>query len=458
MKRLIVMGLLLGGTSALAAPPRFRVSASPVSESYIVVLDGAAIRSAGLDVRGALARIGASEQIQVTKVFESAIIGAGVRMPESTAVRLSRHPLVEFVEENGYVTGAGTQNYPPWGLDRIDQRFLPLTSPGQYNYLVRGSGVHVYLLDSGLHPNSEFTGRIGAGYGAVSDGRGTDDCAGHGTIAASIVGGTTYGVAKGVTLHPVRINGSNCANPPTGDWLDLIEGVEWVKNNRVNPAVALLNVEGAGNTAADMAIQSAIDSGLLFVFPSGNSGVDACLITPARVGGGITVGATTSSDAAYFTGNQGTCVDIFAPGVLTLGSGLNGEPVWATGTSFSGPAVLGIAAMYLSANPGASYTATTNAIVGQATQNVITGVTPPTANRLAYSGFIQCASGLSLCSEACVNLQSDPYNCGACGNVCSFQCSAGSCVEPETCPTGQVDCCGDGTCAPPASCRHIVCQ
>jgi subtilisin family serine protease len=435
---------------------KFKRSADPVPERYIVVLNEE-LRSLGpVALESAARNLSDSQGGLLLRLYDTVLGGFAVRMSEQAAQKLSEDPRVRWVEEDGYVRGADIQANPPsWGLDRIDERTLPLDLA--YFHLLSGTGVRVYVLDSGIRvTHQDIAGRAFAGFGAVDDGWGTDDCNGHGTHVAATIGGTAFGVAKGVTLSSVRV--LNCSNQ--GTWIDFIEGVQWITANHIAPAVVNASISGAPNSSADLAVLQSIDAGLLYVMAAGNDALDACSFSPGRVGPALTVGATDVFDAVYAFSNQGTCVDIFAPGVniLSAGRANDTEQVARTGTSMAAPHVTGVAATYLSANPNAAPIDVVNAIVGNTTTNLITGLDQTTANRLLYSNFVSCLPGASVCAERCVDLQSDLMNCGACGVSCEYGCSGGQCsAPPPSCPPGKERCCPDNVCRYPAMCAKLGC-
>ena len=321
---------------------------------------------------------------QVLAVYKHALLGFAARLPEHAAEALTHDPRVESVEEDGVVTASTTQTSPPWGLDRIDQRNRPLDS--QYNYTPTGSGVHAYIIDTGIRAShSQFGGRAGgAGYTSINDGQGTNDCNGHGTHVAGTVGGSTYGVAKGVTLHAVRV--LDCAGNGTDS--TVISGVDWVTANRQLPAVANLSLGGGASTALDTAVQNMINAGVSTSVAAGNDyGANACNYSPARVAAAITVGSTTSSDAKSDFSNIGSCLDIFAPGSSIPSAWHTSDTATNTisGTSMATPHVAGVAALYLQNNPSASPATVRDAIVNTATTGVLTGIGTGSPNRLLYS-------------------------------------------------------------------------
>ena len=370
----LAAGVLLAIGSAAAFAGEFRAVENPVQGRYIVVLKQSAARlstEVGIKARVPdVARgMAAGHGAKLLRSYEHALRGFVVDADDRALAKLLADPRVAYVEEDGYARINATQNGATWGLDRVDQRNLPLSTT--YTYNTTAAGVHAYIIDTGmLATHNEFAGRVGNGFDAV--GGGTNDCHGHGTHVAGTVGGSTYGVAKGVTLHPVRV--LDCGG--SGTWAGVIAGIDWVAANRVLPAVANMSLGGGANASVDAAVANLTNAGVTVAVAAGNNSSDACGFSPARAPSAITVGSTTSTDAASSFTNWGTCLDIFAPGSSITSSWNTGNTATNTisGTSMASPHVAGAAALYLASNPSATPAAVRNALVANATPNKVTSI------------------------------------------------------------------------------------
>jgi subtilisin family serine protease len=359
-----------------------------ISNQYIVVLKNTVPKSNVASTANELARRHAGS---LRFVYEDALKGFSVQLPEAAAIALSQNPLVEYVEENSEGSVVDTQLNPPWGLDRIDQRDLPLNNT--YTYNATGAGVNAYIIDTGiLASHLDFGGRASLVADYVNEGCG--DCYGHGTHVAGTVGGSTYGVAKGVTIRAVKVcnGGGGCAVDAT------IAGVNYVTQQKQNnpgvPAVANMSLRFSPTTSLDNAVRTSINAGVTYVIAAGNDSDLASNYSPARVTEALTVGATDSSDNKAWFSNYGSVVDIFAPGVAITSAWIGSNTAMASldGTSMASPHVAGVAALYLQSNPGASPATVNQAIINNATPNRVINPGSGSPNRLLYSLFTPLAN------------------------------------------------------------------
>ena len=322
--------------------------------------------------------------VKVTHVFEHALKGMAVRLTAREAAVLAADPMVTSIEPDIAVHLDGTQTGATWGIDRTDQRGLPLS--GTFVYPDSGgAGVKAYIIDTGVRAtHSEFAGRVAPGYTAVVDGFGTDDCNGHGTHVAGTVGGRTYGIARQVTIVPVRV--LDCFG--SGTLSGVIAGIDWVTaNNKGAPAVANMSLGAAATATVDAAVERLVSAGVTAVVAAGNSNVDACGTSPARTPSAITVGATDSTDARAVYSNFGTCVDIFAPGTGITSSWIDSDTATNTisGTSMASPHVTGVAALIVAANPGTTPANVAATMMANATPNAVGNAGVGSPNRLLFS-------------------------------------------------------------------------
>jgi subtilisin family serine protease len=376
---------LVAACSQDAAGPAATEAAAPLlsqstdgSNRYIVVV------KEGANPRSVAAVLGITPEY----VYTTAVNGFAGTLNAGQLNALRHNRNVEYVEADGEVRASVVQTGATWGLDRIDQASLPLSTT--FGYLNTGLGVRAYIVDTGIRlTHAEVAGRASTGFDAVTAGGTGDDCNGHGTHVAGTVGGTTYGVAKAVSLVAVRV--LDCGGSGTN--AGVIAGVDWVASNAVLPAVANLSLGGGANTTLDNAVKNAISRGVTFVVAAGNGffgfAQPACNYSPARVPEAITVGATTTTDAKASYSNYGPCLDIFAPGSGITSSWYTNDTATNTisGTSMASPHVAGVAALYLQSNPGASPATVSGALIAGATLNKVTSAGSGSPNRLLFTAY-----------------------------------------------------------------------
>jgi subtilisin family serine protease len=348
---------------------------------YLVVLEEKALAVARV---GELAhQLSAPHAARVEHVYSRALQGFAATMTEEAALRLSNDPRVRYVEEDGEASLASTQANAPWGLDRMDQRAPPLDQTYHYNRI--GSGVHAYVIDSGIRlTHTEFGGRAVHGFSAIEDGNGSNDCNGHGTHVASTLGGATQGVAKGVTLHAVRVVGCS----PSSTWSQVIAGIDWVTAHHEKPAVATLSMTGEAMQAVDDAVAASINAGVFYVVAAGNGTKDACSSSPARLPAAMTVAATNRADAwASSFSNHGPCVDLFAPGEGITAAWSSSDTVLASlsGTSMASAHVAGVAALFLEGHPQATPEQVSAELTSSATPDTLSSLPTLSPNLLLYA-------------------------------------------------------------------------
>jgi subtilisin family serine protease len=362
------------GASTLA-PLVSTDTATAIPGRYIVMLeDGAATDAASLDW---VSRAGGT----VSTVYSTAIVGFAAELSPAALATVRAHDAVRYVAQDQIVTVQDIQDPATWGLDRVDQRNLPLNE--QYEYNRTGDGVTVYVIDTGINSTHvDFTGRIKPGYDATGIGN-TEDCNGHGTHVSGTVAGTEWGVAKEAFIVPVRVFG--CGS--SGTWEDLIEGMDWVAANHVDLSMATMSAGGGSFPPADEAGAGIVDSGILFSVAAGNGASDACGFSPAREPSLTTVGGTASTDRQYTATNYGTCLDIYAPGedVTSAWIGGTGAQNTISGTSMATPHVAGAVALRLEVKPDHSPKRLARWLKKKSSKGKVTNPGPGSPNRLLYT-------------------------------------------------------------------------
>jgi subtilisin family serine protease len=379
-----------GDTVTVAAPPAGEL----IPGQYIVVLRDDLVASAS--VAATAADMATTYGGELLQTYDAALNGFAIKFSEERSTNgvagLSQDERVELVEQDMTVSLAeeavieATQSNAPWGLDRIDQRNLPRN--GTFVYNRTGAGVRVYIIDTGIRTShSQFGGRAKDGLDAVDGSLPAADCNGHGTHVAGTVGGSTYGVAKGVALYAVRVLDCNGSGTNSG----VIAGINYVTNQKLAtpsiPMVANMSLGGGASSTLDAAIQTSINRGVTYAIAAGNA--NACNYSPARVSAAITVGATTSTDYRASYSNWGTCLDIFAPGSSIQSAWYTSNTATATlnGTSMATPHVAGVAALYLQSNPSASPATVGSALINNSTPNVVLSRGTGSPNRLLFTNY-----------------------------------------------------------------------
>jgi len=357
-------------------PSQVAKNQDPCSDFLVVFAPGLSRTISGQLLRASAA--------QTKKTFSSIFNGALVNGPLSKMQALANNPNVLVVEDDLEVTSSVIQTPAPWGLDRIDQKLLPLTN--SFNDQDQtGANTYSYIVDTGIDAtNIDFEARVTPGYTAVLDGRGSADCNGHGTHVAGTVGGKNYGVAKRTILIPVRV--LDCSG--SGSYSTVISGLDWIAANHRAGDAAVVNMSlgGSASSTLDGAVRNLIAKGIHVVVAAGNSNADACNYSPARVLDAITVGATTSSDSRASYSNTGSCLDLFAPGSAITSTWLGASATQTiSGTSMASPHVAGVIARFISINPTLSPVQVAQSLKSSATSNLVQSAGSSSPNLLLFS-------------------------------------------------------------------------
>ncbi len=411
--RSTLIGLLLALLATAAVAGEFIPAPTDrVPGQHIVVFQGG-VRASEV-AQGLAAAHGAA----VGRTYSHALNGAlFVGLSDAAARALANNPNVRWVEEDGLVGLVATQTNPPsWGLDRIDQRALPLDNSYTYNF--DGTGVDVWIIDTGIRQTHvDFGGRASRDFDSVGDGQNGNDCNGHGTHVAGTAAGSSFGVAKNARIHAVRV--LNCSG--SGTWAGVIAGIDYVTQQApTHPlSVANMSLGGGANQSVDDALNNSSAAGVVHVVAAGNSATDACTASPARAAQAYTVASSTISDARSSFSNFGTCVEIFGPGSSITSAWNTSDTATNTisGTSMASPHVAGVAALVRDEFPGFTVSQVKQEITARATCNKISSPGTGTPNKLVYSlsGTDPNCSGGPVCAP-----QGQP--CTADVDCCSLKC------------------------------------
>ena len=364
-------GTPLAAPSAGAAPLQAAQSGRGVDGQYIVVLNE------GADPRSVAAVAGVSPRF----VYTAALNGFSAALNQGQLTALRHNPAVAYVEQDQRAEVLATQSNATWGLDRIDQRNLPLSTT--YTYTSTGAGIYAYVLDTGIQANHPQFGTRAASAYDYAGGSGAD-CNGHGTHVAGTIGSTTYGVAKNVQLRGVRVMDCN----GSGSFAQIIAGVDWVRLNRTDPAVANISLGGGLSSALNTAVTNLSNSGVFVAVAAGNSNSVACNYSPASATAAFTTASSERTDARRTSSNYGSCVDGYAPGGSITSTWIGSATNTISGSSMASPHVAGVAALYKATYGNATSAAIDTWIKNNSTAGVITGNPAGTPNRLLYKAAL----------------------------------------------------------------------
>jgi subtilisin family serine protease len=364
------------------------VALSQIQDSYIVVYKE---NTSDKEIDDEVDELDKKEKVRAENVYKGAFKGYSVHLSPSALAKLKSNPKIAFIEKDELIgVNAVIFQNATWGLDRIDQTSLPLST--SFIYTSNGSGVDAYIIDTGiLLGHVDFGGRAVGGYSVVGATTNWTDQNGHGTHVAGTVGGNSYGVAKNVKLIAVRVFDGTGSGSISG----VIAGINWmITNHTTNPAVANMSLGGSASSALDLAVTNAVKDGIVMCVAAGNNAADASRYSPARVSTAITVGATGSyptlglnHDVFASYSNYGTVVDVLAPGSSILSDYITNTTSTAilSGTSMATPHVAGVSALYLSTNKNASPAQVETFIKNASTKNKITGLKGSTVNSLLFT-------------------------------------------------------------------------
>ncbi|MFI5868188.1 S8 family peptidase [Streptomyces sp. NPDC051546] len=375
----VAVGTAFADVAPEPTPVPLTISANAIPGQYIVTLEP------GYDPAKVAERLGLKPKFLYTKAMSGFAVPMTKLQLDIARVSLG----VKSVETDAKVSApsgvpatAAALRGPSasWGLDRIDQKELPLDNT--FTTQGNGAGVTAYILDTGIdYKHDEFGGRAAFGFDAIKDGRDGQDCNGHGTHVAGTVAGRTYGVARKASLVSVRV--LNCEG--AGDFSGIIAGLDWVAKNAKQPAVLNGSLGGDRSAAMNAAADAVTDAGVLPVIAAGNSAKDACGVSPASAGKVVTVAASNQWDEETSFSNWGSCVALYAPGEAIVSAKLGGGSVALDGTSMAAPHVAGVAVLYKQANPAATPQDIVEYLDDESTKDVLKSISKSSPNKLLFT-------------------------------------------------------------------------